>query len=159
MNYYNELKRKTLTNAEKDIVVNFFSTYFDYISTVENHIFQGNEIRNDKYADIEEKQEKLKSLDTIRTAAHNKYLSTVTDFAHLYTAKTGLFLPLSLLRNRATMADLGAMLCYDIARIIPKDTSSDGELRDELANDIHGQIITIDNLKSKIKQDFNIVIN
>jgi hypothetical protein len=54
MNYYNELKRCQCDGEETKIIENFFSRYFAYIKAVENHIFKGNEIRNDKFADIDE---------------------------------------------------------------------------------------------------------
>ena len=159
MNHYNELKRKTFTDTEKQTITAFFSTYLKYIKSVEEDIFLGNEIRNDKFADIQERQDVIKSLDSKRRSAHDQYLRTVDDFAKLYTKKTGIFLPSDFFRNRATMADLGAMICYNINNINPQTKSPDGALRDQLANNVHKEVITIDDLKSKINNDFDIKID
>ena len=155
MNYYNELKRCQCDGKETKIIENFFSRYFAYIKAVENHIFKGNEIRNDKFADIDEKQSVLKSLDSIRTTKHNHYLETVNTFSNLYTKKTGIFLPRDFLKNRSTMADLGAIMCYNIKGAAPAPKAPDGALRDQLASEIHKNETLIDELKQKVESDFH----
>ena len=158
MNYYNELKRKQLNDNEKQIIIAFFSAFLAYIESVEEHIFKGNEIRNDKFADIDEKQSKLKALDSVRTTKHNQYLQTVNDFSNLYTAKVGIFIGQNFLRNRATMADLGAIMCYNVDGMSPQPKSPDGALRDQLTHDIHKETMSIAGLKEKINSDFAIKI-
>lgn len=155
MNYYNELKRKECSQTDIQTITNFFSAYLNYIESVEEHIFKGNEIRSDKFADIEEKQSMLKSLDSIRTSKHNQYLQTVDAFSRLYTNKTGILIPRNLLKNRATMADLGAIMCYNIKGVAVEPKAPEGALRDQLASEIHKNKTLIDELKEKVASDFN----
>lgn len=155
MNYYNELKRCQCSEEETKIITNFFATYLTYIKSVEEYIFKGNEIRNNKYADVEEKQSAMKSLDAVRTSKHNSFLETVNTFSQLYTKKTGIFIPRDFLRNRTTMADLGAIMCYNVNGVSPSPKALEGTLRDQLASDIHKNETLINELKKKVKSDFN----
>lgn len=155
MNYYNELKRCQCSEEETKIITNFFATYLTYIKSVEEYIFKGNEIRNDKYADVEEKQSAMESLDAVRTSKHNSFLETVNAFSQLYTKKTGIFIPRDFLRNRTTMADLGAIMCYNVNGVSPSPKAPEGTLRDQLASDIHKNETLINELKKKVKSDFN----
>lgn len=159
MNYYEELKRQSFNDEQKNHLVSFFNSYFEYIEKVRRHIFDGNKIRSEKHLSVDEKQEKLKRLDNARTNAHNKYLLTVDDFRNTYKNTVGIILPDSYFQNRTTKADFGAMICYNVLKIDKNITRPEGKLRDTFAEEIERGKIKISDIIEKIENDTHISLN
>ena len=158
MNYYNELIRETYNEKELVIINKFFSSFINYLLKVQKHIYEGEKIKNDKFLDTVEKQEKLKELDKKRTYAHNEYLKTTNDFFELLKNKTGFIIPNSFKEDRTSLADAGALFIRNISNTEIKSTIK-GSVRDDLVKDIEKNSNLLYNSIEKIENNFNIKLN
>ena len=132
-------------------MIEFAEAAAEYFGRVEQHIYKGNEIRADSWMSIDEKQEELKQLDRKRTQAHDRLIRMYCqnfDFSNI--------------ENRTQLADKVAMMIFRGLDIEIGDNMKEGDIRDALAEHLHEnkitkeQIITILNRPHKIERSVNI---
>ncbi len=135
------------TDNNRIIAEKLISDAAEYMRRVEAHIYKGNEIRSDMFMDHAEKQDELSRLDRKRTEAHNRMLTSFSLFLDLLRDVPGFRESDFNLSNRTQIADFVALIAFEIMGIEPS-SRKEGEIRDELAEKIHRQEITFEQIRS-----------
>ena len=122
----------------------------EYLKRVEAHIFGGNEIRADAFMDVSEKQDAIRSLDRKRTAAHNEMLESFGPFLDLLKDNTSFDANDWKLANRTQIADFVCEIAFEALGVEPA-SRGEGDIRDELAEKMHKQELTYEQIETSIK--------
>ena len=122
----------------------------EYLKRVEAHIFGGNEIRADAFMDVSEKQDAIRSLDRKRTAAHNEMLESFGPFLDLLKDNTSFDANDWNLANRTQIADFVCEIAFEALGVKPA-SRGEGDIRDELAEKMHKQELTYEQIEIAIR--------
>ena len=121
----------------------------EYMMRVEDHIYKGNEIRADIWMDHAEKQEKISRLDRRRTEAHDRMLTSLNPFLEVLRDNPDFEENKYNLSNRTRIADFVASIIFEIMGIEPQ-SRKEGEIRDELAEKLHQNEFTYEQISTEI---------
>ena len=138
-----------IEEANKKIGLQLMADAEEYMKRVEAHIYGGNDIRADAYMDISEKQDAIRSLDRKRTAAHNKMLESFGSFLDLLRQQPEFDEDDYRLENRTQIADFIAGIAFEALDLEPI-SRKEGDARDELAEKLHKQEVTYEQIESTI---------
>ena len=146
------LKQVDMTNERNRKAMRVvYSDACDYLERVEEHIYKGNEIRADQWMDHSEKREALKHLDSKRTEAHNRLLTSAAVFIDVLEENSDFKKSDYKLGNRTQIADFISMIAFELAGIRP-DSMMEGKVRDELAEKIHLGIIDFNMIEERLRK-------
>ena len=120
-----------------------FADAKEYMARVEAHIYKGNEIRADMWMDHEEKQEEIRRLDRKRTEAHDQMLKSFGSFIDILRRQPAFDESCYKLANRTQIADFVAGIIFELLGLKPA-SQVEGSVRDELAEKLHKNEITLD---------------
>ena len=123
----------------------------EYWKRVEAHIFGGNEIRADMFMSFAEKQDEISTLDRRRTAAHDRMLRSFAPFLDLLRNNTSFNEDDWKLANRTQIADFVAGIVFEALGLEPA-SRKEGEVRDELAEKLHKQEVTFEQIEAELKK-------
>ena len=128
-----------------------YSDAREYLERVEEHIYKGNEIRADQWMDHSEKREVLKRLDSKRTAAHDRLLTSAAVFIDVLEENSDFKKSDYKLGNRTQIADFISIIVFELAGIRP-GSMAEGKVRDELAEKIHLGIIDFNIIEERLRK-------
>ena len=128
-----------------------YSDACEYLKRVEEHIYKGNEIRADQWMDHSEKREILKRLDSRRTEAHDRLLTSASVFIDVLEENSDFNKSDYKLGNRTQIADFISMIAFELAGIRP-DSMTEGKVRDELAEKFHLGVIDCSMIEEELRK-------
>ena len=126
-----------------------FADAIEYIKRVEAHIFKGNEIRADMFMDFAEKQDEISRLDRKRTDAHNRLLTSFYPFLDILKDQSDFNRDDYRLDNRTQIADFVSLIIFEMMNIEPS-SRIEGDIRDELAEKVHRNEITYEQIRTEL---------